>query len=139
MTDDRDPQTYAIIGACMEVHNELGHGFLEAVYQSALEKEFIRRKIPYAREVGLPIYFKGDLLDCPYRVDFVCYGCVLVELKALGKLTNNEYAITINYLKASGFDRGLLVNFGAPRLEYKRFIRSADYHKDKEQSADDAE
>ena len=137
MTDQRDPQTYAIIGACMEVHRELGHGFLEAVYQKALERELSARGVPFAREVPLPVRYKGVLLHCSYRADFLCFGSIIVELKALAKLTAVEHAIIINYLKATGLERGLLINFGTPQLEYKRFIRSADYRK--ERSADDAD
>jgi GxxExxY protein len=137
MADQRDPQTYAIIGACMEVHRELGHGFLEAVYQEALAKELTTRSIPFAREVRLPIRYKGELLECSYQADFICYDTVIVELKALTKLTTVEHAQVINYLKATGLDRGLLINFGSPQMEYNRFIRSADYQK--KLSADDAD
>ena len=129
MSDPRDPQTHAIIGACMEVHGELGSGFLEAVYQESLERELVTRGIPYAREVALPIRYKGTLLRCSYQADFICYNTVIVELKALAALSTVEHAQVINYLKATGLERGLLINFGAPQLEYKRFIRSADYQK----------
>lgn len=125
VTDDsveRDPQTFAIIGACMAVHRELGHGFLEAVYQEALEIEFSRRGIPYIREKPLVICFTGIPLRTAYDADFFCYDSVVVELKACGALAPGHYAQTINYLKATGSERGLLVNFGAPRLEYKRLI-----------------
>ena len=137
MSEQRDPQTYAIIGACMEVHGELGHGFLEAVYQEALHLELRAREIPFAREVPLPVRYKGELLDCSYKADFVCFGSVIVELKALAKLTTVEHAQIINYLKATGLERGLLINFGAPHLEYKRFIRSAGYQR--RTSADDTD
>src|SRR5204863_7194460 len=118
----RDPQTYAIIGAAMEVHRELGHGFLEAVYQEALALEFRRRGIPFGKEVELEIQYKGRRLACSYKADFICYDRVLVETKALGRLTGVEEAQVINYLKATGLDRALLINFGAERLEYKRLI-----------------
>src|SRR5207248_3780016 len=79
----RDPETFAIIGAAMEVHRELGHGFLELVYQTALALEFQDREIPYAAEVTLPIKYKSKLLTCAYRADFVCFKNVIVETKAI--------------------------------------------------------
>lgn len=121
---ERDPQTYAIIGACMAVHNELGHGFLEAVYQEALEIEFTRRGIAFVREKPLIIDFTGIALRTRYDADFYCYDSIIVELKALGALAPGHHAQTIHYLKATGCERGLLVNFGASRLEYKRLIFS---------------
>lgn len=118
----KDPQTYAIIGAAMEVHRELGHGFLEAVYQEALAQEFTDRQIPFEREVSLPVAYKGRRLPCWYRADFVCCGEIIVELKALSELTGVDEAQVINQLKASGLHRALLLNFGAPSLQYKRFV-----------------
>ena len=106
----------------MEVHRELGHGFLEAVYQAALSREFQLRAIPSEREVILPINYKGSPLASAYRADFVCFGNVIVETKALSQLTGVEEAQVINYLKASGHSRALLLNFGAPSLGYKRLI-----------------
>lgn len=106
----------------MAVHTELGHGFLEAVYQEALESEFKARGIPYAREHELPIHYRDKLLKTAYRADFICHGEVLVELKALQKLSGSEESQVINYLKASRLHKALLLNFGAPRLEYKRFV-----------------
>lgn len=124
MTLERDPQTFAIIGAAMTVHRSLGHGFLEAVYHEALEHELVAAGIPYEHEVPLPIRYRGNLLKTSYRADFVCYGAVLVGLKALQKLTGVEEAQVIHYLKASGIRRALLFNLGAPALEYKRLVFS---------------
>ncbi len=115
-----DNETYKIIGAAMSVHSELGCGFLEAVYQEALEKEFIRKKIEYEREVTIPIYYKGEKLQTYYKADFICFGSIIVELKALQKYTNTEVAQVINYLKATNHKRGLLINFGTTSLQYKR-------------------
>jgi len=119
-----DPKTYAIVGAAMQVHRELGCGFLEAVYQEALAIELAYQDIPFQREVALPIHYRGKLLQTSYRVDFICYGDVIVELKALAKLSSIEEAQILNYLKATEFETGLLLNFGAPSLQYKRFAHT---------------
>lgn len=122
--EKNDPQTYAIIGAAMEVHRQLGPGFLEAVYQEALAIEFARRNIPFQREVDIPIHYCGQQLSCTYRADFVCYGEILVELKALIRLTNVEFAQVINYLRATDLHRAILLNFCEPSLGIKRFINT---------------
>lgn len=122
--DQKDPQTYAIIGAAMEVHNQLGCGFLEAVYQEALEIELKLQGIPVAREVALPVSSKGNPLNCSYRADFICYGEIVVELKALSRLTTVETAQVLNYLKATGLQRGLVMNFGAARLQHERLVNN---------------
>lgn len=121
-TITRDPETFRIIGAAMAVHRELGHGFLEAVYKAALPIEFERRKILFSPEVTLPVTYKGVLLPVSYKVDFICERNVIVEVKALTSLAAREEAQLLNYLKASGIRRGLVINFGADSLEYKRRV-----------------
>jgi len=121
---ERDARTYAIIGAGMEVHRRLGCGFLESVYQEALAIELEIRDLPFEREVEFPIFYRGRQLKSKYRVDFVCYGDVLVELKALDRLTKLEESIVLNYLNASASVICLLINFGSKSLEYRRFIHS---------------
>jgi len=117
-----DPQTYAIIGAAMDVHRELGHGFLEAVYQEALALELAARQIPFQREAPLQIQYKGQFLACGYKADFICYGSILVELKAIERLGDPERAQVLNYLNATKLTRALLFNFGSPSLEYQRLV-----------------
>jgi len=121
-TPERDPQTYALIGACMAVHSELGCGFLEPVYQDALEIELRIRQIPYQREERLPIVYKGETLKTYYVADFVCFGSILIECKAIAQIGGPQDAQVLNYLKATGLGRALLVNFGLSRLEFKRFV-----------------
>jgi GxxExxY protein len=121
-TPIRDAQTHAIIGAAMAVHAELGHGFLEAVYQEALALEFAARGVAFQREASLPVHYRGKPLSCTYRADFLCHDDVVVELKAISKLTAADSAQVINYLKAARRNRALLLNFGAPSLEYKRLV-----------------
>lgn len=118
----RDPRTYAIIGAAMAVHQELGHGFLEPVYQEALEVELQLRGIFHEREVSLPIRFKTTTLKKRYRADFLCYDGILVEIKAHPRLTSSDEAQVINYLKASGLGIALLFNFGTLNLQYRRLV-----------------
>ena len=127
MTDDadlRDPHTFAIIGAAMAVHTELGCGFLESVYRASLALELEARRIRFRTEVPFPIRYKGQPLSLNYRADLVCFESVVVEIKALKAIGPIEHAQAINYLKASGLDRGLILNFGARSLEYRRVVLS---------------
>jgi GxxExxY protein len=117
-----DPETYAILGAAFAVHGELGCGFLEAVYHEALDRELGLRGISHDRERVFTISYRGAPLDLVYRADLVCFGEILVEIKALTDLSSTEFAQVLNYLKASGFSRALLINFGRPRLQYKRIV-----------------
>jgi len=137
---EKDSQSHAIIGAAMEVNRELGFGFLEAVYQCALALEFQEREIPFRAEVPLPMRYKGKLLTCGYRADFICYEDFLVETKAIAELTRADDAQLINDLKATGVQRGLPLNFGAPSLQFKRLVRTASENLRKSaKSADDLE
>jgi len=120
--DKRDSETYAIIGAAMKVHGELGCGFLEAVYQEALEREFQIQAIPHIREVELPVFYRDVRLKAYYKADFICFDTIIVELKALSNISGIEEAQVINYLKASGKNKALLINFGARQLQYKRLV-----------------
>lgn len=117
-------ESYDIAGCMMTVHRELGCGFLEKVYQEALEREFIAAGIPYQREVNLVINYKGQPLKQEYIADFVCYGKIIVELKAVSKLSDIEKAQVINYLKATGYKLGILANFGETSLKVERYCNS---------------
>jgi GxxExxY protein len=118
----RDKQTHAILGALMEVHRQLGSGFVEVVYQEASALELREQCIPFERETPLIVRYKSVPLECCFRADFICYGEVIVELKAVERLTAVHQAQVINYLRATGLKRALLVNFGAARLEYRRIV-----------------
>lgn len=131
MKQERDPQTYAIIGAAMDVHRYFGPGFLEGVYQEALAIELADRGVPFDREVGLTVHYKGQPLVCRYRADFICYGEIIVEIKAQDHLSGSEEAQVLNYLKVTGFQRSLLINFGGSSLEYKRLVLSDAHRSEK--------
>ena len=107
----------------MEVHSVLGCGFSEYVYQDALKKELELRQIPFEKEKTFFVQYKGYTLDREFRVDFLCYDKIIVELKAVDDLVNEHYAQVLNYLKVTGLELGLLINFGNSSLEVKRIIR----------------
>ena len=107
----------------MEVHNELGNGFLEPVYQEALEEEFKIQGIPYVREKLLPIMYKGKQLKKEYYADFVCYDDIIVELKAVSVLSKPHKAQVLNYLNAANKEIGLLINFGETKLKWERLTK----------------
>ena len=114
-------EVYAIIGAAMDVYNELGPGFLEAVYQEALEIELAARQIPFVPQPELPVFYKGQALRKYYVADFLAFSKIILEIKALSHLSSNEESQLLNQLKATCLEVGLLINFGAPNdLEWKR-------------------
>jgi len=115
--------TRKIIGAAMEVHRILGAGFVESVYEEALAIEFDLRKIPYERQKPIAVLYK-DRLAKQFVCDFVVYDKIIVELKAVRKISDIETAQVLNYLKGTGLNLGLLFNFGASSLEYKRLINT---------------
>jgi GxxExxY protein len=115
-------EAFAVVGAAIEVHRTLGWGFLENVYQTALAHEFTLRKIPFLQLQRLSIKYK-DVLAGDYIADFVVYDKIIVEIKALGSLTSSHQAQTLNYLTATGYRLGLLINFGAASLQHKRVIK----------------
>jgi GxxExxY protein len=116
-------EVYDIIGAAIEVHRTLGSGFLEAVYQEAMEIELASRQIPFRSQVQLPVYYKGTLLTKCYCADLLCFEAIVVEFKAVSRSSGYEKAQVLNYLKATGMRVGLLINFGDPgRLDWERFV-----------------
>jgi GxxExxY protein len=134
----KDPQTYAILGAAIETHRQLGHGFLEAVYQASLAIEFTDREIQFRAEVALPLHYKEKLLSCSYRADFICFESVLVEIKAITQLTGADRGQVINALRATGLSRALLINFGTRSLQYERLVFDPNHNlRESAESADE--
>ena len=119
-----EEDTHKIIGACMQVHQKLGSGFLESVYQEALEIEFQKQKIPFIRHQKLPVLFEGKPLNKFFVADFVCYNSIILEIKAAGFFHPDNSKQVLNYLKSTNFQVGLLINFGQPSLKWKRFINT---------------
>jgi len=116
-------ESYAIIGACFEVYKEKGNGFLESVYQECLAMELGERAVPFEEKPRLGLSYKGRPLKQHYEPDFLCHGEIILEIKAVKQLTDEHRAQVINYLKATGKQLGLLVNFGRhPKIEHERFI-----------------
>lgn len=118
-----EKESYMIRGCALEVHKELGCGFLEKVYQDALEIEFRNSGIPYEREKQIKVQYKGETLMHDYYADFVCYESIIIELKAVETVLPIHKAQTINYLKATGFQLGFLINFGEESLNIERLFR----------------
>ena len=119
-----EEETYKIIGACMTVHKILGAGFLESVYEEALEKELIKAGVKFERQKKLHVYYDGDELKKYFIADFVCYDKIILEIKSVSFLAQNFKQQVINYLKSTNLELGLLVNFGEKSLTWKRFINT---------------
>jgi len=116
-------EVYAVVGAALDVYNHLGSGFLEAVYQEALERELTMRRVPFVAQQALRILYKGEYLSKTYIADFVAYAQVVVEIKAMDVIARREESQLINYLNATELSVGLLINFGANnKLEWKRLV-----------------
>jgi len=115
-------ESYQIIGICMEVHNNLGVGFSEIVYKDALELEFKNAKIEYSREKEYTVNYKGIILSHKFYADFVIFDKIILEVKGKNKIADEDIAQCINYLKVSGNNLALLVNFGELKLNYKRIV-----------------
>src|SRR3990167_2008301 len=114
-------ETYKIIGCCFEVYNELGPGFLEAVYQEALSIEFTKQGVPFIEHAEMNVFYKGIILKKKYYPDFLCYDDMVLEIKAMENLSPVDEAQLLNYLKGTKKPLGLLANFGAFKFQYKRF------------------
>ncbi len=120
-----EKEVYEIIGAAIEVHKELGSGFLESVYEEAMVIESNKRNIPHETQIKIPVFYKSQKLNKEFLADYVGFGKIIVEFKCIPRLTKVEEAQIINYLKATGIKVGLLINFGSQgRLEWKRYIRT---------------
>ena len=118
-------QSYAIRGAIFEVYKEMGPGFLEAVYQECLEKEFKRQHIPFIPQQQLRLSYKGEMLNQTYEPDFICYDKIIIEIKGVRQIAPEHKAQLLNYLKSTGLKLGFLVNFGHhPKVQIERMARS---------------
>jgi GxxExxY protein len=119
-----EEESYRIRGSIFEVYREMGCGFLEAVYQECLEKELDKQGIPFVAQRELVLHYKGDRLEQIYKPDFICFEQIIVELKAVKELAGEHRAQVHNYLKATGLELGLLVNFGHyPKVEIERIVK----------------
>ncbi len=118
-----DKESYKILGACFQVYNQMGSGFLEAVYQECLEIEFQYQQIPFCSQKEIQLKYRNIILNKTFKPDFICYGKIIVVIKSVSQLLKEHQSQVLNYLNATGYKLGLLVNFGQyPKVEYKRLI-----------------
>lgn len=115
-------ESYKIIGACINVHKNLGAGFLESVYSEALELELDKAGVTFEKEKKLPVYYDGKKLNKYFRADFICFDTIILELKATKYTIDADIQQTLNNIKATKFKLGLLINFGTPSLTFKRVV-----------------
>ena len=121
-------ESYNLIGAAIEVHKQIGCGFTQPIYQEAFDEELRLRGIPFEREKTINVTYKGKVLSKNFRPDFVCYDKIIVELKAVSEFTDEHFAQVYNYLKASGLELGILLNFGTTSLVHKRIPCNKKWH-----------
>jgi len=119
-----EEESYSIIGTCIEIHKKLGNGFSEEVYREVIEKELVKRKIPFEKQKELALYYDGILLKKHFTADFVCYDKIIIEIKSVDQLQDEAKQQAVNYLKATNFKLGLLINFGEASLTWKRLINT---------------
>lgn len=119
-----EEETFKVIGACINVHKKLGNGFSEAVYQQAIEKEFLQANIPFEQQKEVPIYYNGEPLNEFFTVDFLCYNNVLLDIKSVLSIQEHMTQQVLNYLKSSHIEIGMLINFGEQSLKWKRLVNT---------------
>ena len=119
-----EDESYKIIGTFYEVYNNLGMGFLESVYQAALTSEFEEQHIPFKEQWGIEVFYKNKKLDKKFFADYICYGDIIIEIKAVERIAPQHEAQLINYLKATNKPLGFLVNFGGKKLDFRRFVNT---------------
>lgn len=117
-------ESYKIIGTCIAVHKKLGAGFLDAVYKEVLEKEFKKNNIPYEKKKKLPIFYDGEPLNKHFTAEYVCYDKIIIEVKSVAQIEEQAKKEAVNYLKATHYKLGLLINFGQSSLKWKRLINT---------------
>ncbi len=121
-----EEESYKIIGTCIAVHKKLGTGFQQPIYKEVLQKEFKKNKIPFEKQKQLQIFYDGTVLKEPFTADFVCYDRIIIEIKSMSSIPQETKQQVVNYLKATNFKLGLLINFGESSLKWKRLINTTD-------------
>ena len=121
-----EEESYKIIGTCIAVHKKLGTGFQQPIYKEVLQKEFKKNKIPFEKQKQLQVFYDGTVLKEPFTADFVCYDTIIIEIKSMSSIPQEAKQQVVNYLKATNFKLGLLINFGESSLKWKRLINTVN-------------